>query len=98
MGPKRRKTGNEADLTGVKQSDQEQSIAAALCERLVRCQDENGHDSNIDDFTVDIDGNLPDDVRRGAQQAAFILQVCDRSLQFAQNVDDHRPVTPEVLL
>jgi hypothetical protein len=84
MGPKRRKTGSAAP-TAVKQSDQEESITAALFERLVRCQDVNGPASDSDDFKVDIDSNLPDRVRLGAHQAASILQVCDRSRTFSQN-------------
>jgi len=76
MGPKRRKTRKSAPAT-VKQSDQQKSIAAALYERLVRCQDESGHDSSSDEFKVDKDANIPTNIRLGAHQAATILQVCD---------------------
>ncbi|KAH7619347.1 hypothetical protein Ndes2526B_g06317 [Nannochloris sp. 'desiccata'] len=82
MGPKRRKTGSAA-LASVKQSDQEKSIAAALCERLVRCQDENGHDLSRDDFQVDVDANIPANIRLGAHQAAIILQGAITELQTA---------------
>jgi hypothetical protein len=80
MGPKRRKTGRLA-LATVKQFDQEKSIAAALCERLLRCQEEIGDDLNGDDFKVNVHADIPTSIRLGAHQAATILQVCDHSLQ-----------------
>lgn len=95
MGPKRRKTGSAA-LASVKQSDQEKSIAAALCERLVRCQDENGHDLSRDDFQVDVDANIPANIRLGAHQAAIILQVCDLSLQNVHFFIYSRDFTPRI--
>ncbi len=75
MGPKRRKTESAAPVTTNKQSDQEQSITAALCERLVQCQGDNGPGAHSAEFKIDLDATIPENIKLRAHQAASILQV-----------------------
>ena len=73
---KRRKTSNPVGSTNLANNVNSNAIDE-LCARLVRCQEENGNDTTMDEIDTNKRIRIPDDIRASVKQAASLLQVCD---------------------
>lgn len=71
---KRRKTGNASESAKIA-TNVKFPLIDDLCERLLRCQEDNGNDTTSDDFNHVDRPPLPENIRAGVKQAASLLQV-----------------------